>query len=171
MELGVSWVWMGLESPRSSYSKLAGHGHCATYAGASRTRHTRAGLDHHRTGAPYARQHCRRNRSSHQLPDRLPPVHALHAGSGHAACIRKWPNRAVCSTILTLPTFTGSTNSTSGTARFRATIQSGFWIGRSGAISSGMGRVFIAVPDDAPGLAAIQGSSRPTRAQSGLREM
>ena len=25
VELGVSWVWMGLESPRSSYGKLQGH--------------------------------------------------------------------------------------------------------------------------------------------------
>ena len=85
VELGISWVWMGLESPKSSYSKLQGTDIGATHARASRTRHTSAGLDDHRTRAPHAGQHRRGNRIGGRLPDRLPPVHALHAGSRHAA--------------------------------------------------------------------------------------
>ncbi|MGC2707620.1 MAG: cobalamin-dependent protein [Candidatus Sulfotelmatobacter sp.] len=52
VELGVSWVWMGLESPRSSYGKL--HGHDVTQLtrelrehGIRVQRSTIIGLEHH----------------------------------------------------------------------------------------------------------------------------
>ena len=57
VELGVSWLWMGLESPRASYSKLQGLRHAATDARVARARHSRAGIHHHWPGASHARQH------------------------------------------------------------------------------------------------------------------
>ncbi len=66
VELGVSWIWMGLESPRSSLRQAAGDRYARANAGVTRARHSRAGVDHHRSRAPHARQYPRRNRLRHQ---------------------------------------------------------------------------------------------------------
>ena len=52
MELGVSWIWMGLESPRFELQQAARRGHAGTDARAARARHqllgsTIIGLEHH----------------------------------------------------------------------------------------------------------------------------
>ena len=56
VELGVAWVWMGLESPRSQYAKLNGIDTLRADARAAVARHPRAGLHHRRPGAPHARR-------------------------------------------------------------------------------------------------------------------
>ena len=90
VELGVSWVWMGLESPHSSYAKLKGtdtlkltrelREHGIKLLGS-----TIVGLEHHTPenidGGDRARRRARY---------RFPPVHALHAGARHAALSRRW---------------------------------------------------------------------------------
>ncbi len=52
VELGISWIWMGLESPRSAYAKLAGHDTLALTAelrrhGIKLLGSTIVGLEHH----------------------------------------------------------------------------------------------------------------------------
>jgi hypothetical protein len=84
VELGVSWVWMGLESPRSNYSKLQGercHQLTRNFANTGYECRARPSSDSSITRPTTSRK--RSNRRS--LPDRLPPVHALHPGAGHAA--------------------------------------------------------------------------------------
>ncbi len=82
VELGVSWVWMGLESPRSSYTKLEGADTLALTARTAPPRHQAAGFDHRRAGAPHAGEHPRGDRARRRARHRFPPVHALHAGPG-----------------------------------------------------------------------------------------
>jgi hypothetical protein len=61
VELGVSWLWMGLESPQARYNKLQGTDTRQL------TRELRehgirvAGINHHRARAPHPGQHHRRN--------------------------------------------------------------------------------------------------------------
>ena len=63
VELGVSWVWMGLESPQATYAKLQ------QTDTRQLTRELRkhgirvAGLNHRRAGASHAGQHPGRNRT------------------------------------------------------------------------------------------------------------
>ena len=85
VELGVSWVWMGLESPQASLCQTARHGHATTHSRTPRARHSRARFDHHRIGTPHTREHPRRDRTRRQPQHRLPPVHALHPGAGNAS--------------------------------------------------------------------------------------
>ena len=66
VELGISWVWLGLESPNSSYGKLNGADTRALTA-TSRTRHPRARVDHRRARAPHARA-TSRARSKQRWP-------------------------------------------------------------------------------------------------------
>ena len=48
---GCGWAW----NLRKPVQQIAGHGHRAAHPRTSRAWHTRAGLDHHRPGAPHAR--------------------------------------------------------------------------------------------------------------------
>jgi len=54
VELGVSWLWMGLESPPGQLQQAAGHGHTATHARTPRARHPGSGVDHHWAGASHS---------------------------------------------------------------------------------------------------------------------
>ena len=85
VELGISWIWMGLESPHSSYAKLQDTDTLALTRELRAARHQAAGLDHRRPGASHAGEHPRRDRARRRARDRFPPVHALHAGARHAA--------------------------------------------------------------------------------------
>jgi hypothetical protein len=87
VEQGVSWVWMGLESPRSSYVKLRG-ADTLKLTRELRARHQAVGLDHHRAGAPHAREHRPGNRACGGARYRFPPVHAIHAVAGHTVVRR-----------------------------------------------------------------------------------
>ena len=57
VQLGVSWIWVGLESPKSSYAKLKGRRHPRDRGGAAAAWNQAAGLDHRRPGAPHSGQH------------------------------------------------------------------------------------------------------------------
>ena len=57
VELGVSWIWMGLESPRSSYFKLQGRDTLALTKELRDHGIQAAGFHHRRPGAPHAREH------------------------------------------------------------------------------------------------------------------
>ena len=143
VELGISWVWMGLESPKSSYSKLQGtdigqltrelREHGIRVQGS-----TIIGLEHH-------------------TPDNI--VEEIESAVGYQTDFHQFmlytpvpgtplyqemADQGRLLTDVDPPISMGSTNSTSGTAQSPATIPRGSWIGRSGAISSVMGRVFIA---------------------------
>ena len=85
VELGVSWLWMGLESPQAGYSKLQGSDtrqltrelreHGIRVQGS-----TIIGLEHHTPDNIVVG-----NRARGFARHRLPSVHAVHAGAGHAA--------------------------------------------------------------------------------------
>ena len=163
VELGVSWAWMGLESPRSSYSKLQStdiaqltrelREHGIRVQGS-----TIIGLEHHTPTTSWKKS----KRRSATRPTFTSSCFTRRFQARR--CIRKWPNRAECSTTSSLPMFMDSTNSTSVTTQSPATIQSGFWIGRFGAIFERNGPSLPAGADDAPGLATLQGPPRPARA-------
>jgi hypothetical protein len=63
VELGVSWLWMGLESPQAGYSKLQGADTRQLRARIARAWDSRAGIDHHRAGASHPGQHHGGNRA------------------------------------------------------------------------------------------------------------
>ena len=119
MELGISWIWMGLESPHSNYSKLNGADTLQAHPRTARARHQAAGLHHRRPGAPHAGEHPRGDRARRRARDRLPPVHALHAGARHAALLRDGGAGPDARTW-TWPTSTARTSSTSSTRPSRA---------------------------------------------------
>jgi pyruvate-formate lyase-activating enzyme len=141
--LGISWIWMGLESPRSRYAKLEGadtreltgelREHGIRVQGS-----TNIGLEHHtsdNSGAEidYAVEH---GTDFHQFSC----IRRCRA----RRCIGRFRSRDGCWRGLISPTFMASTSSTSGMRRFRVTSRSGFWIGRSGRLLSAMARVCIA---------------------------
>ena len=84
VELGVSWIWMGLESPRSVVHQAEGRGHDRTHRGTAQARHQTAGLDDRRAGTPHAGEH-RSARSS--TPSRTIPI------STSSCCTRRCPAR------------------------------------------------------------------------------
>ena len=61
---GVRWVWLGLESPQSAYTKLKGTDTHGVDARAAVPRHPRPGFDHHRPRAPHAGEHQPRDRDA-----------------------------------------------------------------------------------------------------------
>ena len=88
VELGISWIWMGLESPRSNYLKLAGSDTIALTRELRRNGirvlgSTIIGLEHHTPENIHAG-----NRARGPAQHRFPPVHAVYAGSRHAAAPR-----------------------------------------------------------------------------------
>ena len=88
VELGVSWIWMGLESPRSSYIKLKGADTHRAHRRTAPARHQAAGLDDRRAGTPHAGEHRSGDRARRRARYGFPPVHAVHAGARHAALLR-----------------------------------------------------------------------------------
>ena len=85
MQLGVSWIWVGLESPQSGYAKLKDADTRAIVAdlrqhGIKLLGSTIVGLEHHTPG-----EHPGGDRVRRLALHRLPPVHAVHTGTGHAA--------------------------------------------------------------------------------------
>ena len=85
MGLGVSWVWLGLEGEESAYAKLNGTDTRALVQRLPGARHPRARLEHRRPRRARRRQHRRGDRPRGRARHRVPPVHAVHAGAGHAA--------------------------------------------------------------------------------------
>ena len=57
VELGVSWIWMGLESPRAGYAKLQGHDTLALTRELRQHGIKLLGSTHCWIGAPYPREH------------------------------------------------------------------------------------------------------------------
>ena len=120
VELGVSWIWMGLESPRSSYTKLKGADTLTLTRelrkhGIKLLGSTIVGLEHHTPG-----EHRRRDRARRGARHGFPPVHALHARARHAAVRRDDGAGTHAATASTWPTSTASTSSTSSTRPSRA---------------------------------------------------
>ena len=144
VELGVSWIWMGLESPRSAYTKLNGADTHHAHRGTAQARHQAAGLHDRRAGAPHAGEHRSGDRARGRARHRFPPVHAVHAGARHAALLRdegagphaarRQPGRHPRPARVQL----------SRTRRFRARTPSTGWTAPSGAISSATVPAFIA---------------------------
>ena len=85
VELGISWVWMGLESPRSRYDKLKNTDTIKLTHELRQHGHQDARLHHRRPGASHAAEHRRGNRLRRLARHRFPPVHAVHARPRHAA--------------------------------------------------------------------------------------
>ena len=85
VQLGVSWIWLGLESPNSSYAKLRNSDTQSLAAelrqhGIKLLGSTIVGLEHHTPENIQPGDRIRR-----LARHRLPSVHAVHAGAGHAA--------------------------------------------------------------------------------------
>jgi hypothetical protein len=78
---GGAWVW----NLRGPLQQAARRGNAGTHPRTAGTRNSRAGVNHHRAGASHTRQHYGGNRARGFARDRLPPVHALYAGTGNSA--------------------------------------------------------------------------------------
>ena len=125
VELGVSWIWMGLESPHSGYAKLQGHDTLALTQelrrhGIKLLGSTIVGLEHH-TPREYrgGDRVCRR---------RTRPISTSSCCTRRCRArrsIRRCRSRTGCWMSI-WPTSTASTSSTSGTPRFRATTPNSF---------------------------------------------
>ena len=79
---------LGLARPRGRGQRLReaqGHRHPGPRAPAPGPRHPRPRLEHRRPRRARGRQHRPRDRPRGRARHRVPPVHALHAGAGHAA--------------------------------------------------------------------------------------
>jgi radical SAM superfamily enzyme YgiQ (UPF0313 family) len=144
VELGVSWLWMGLESPQARYNKLQGtdtrqltrelREHGIRVQGS-----TIIGLEHHTPDNIIAEiEHAvSHDTDFHQFMLYTPvPGTPLYQGR----CRKK---DACCATRTTL-TFTANSSSISSTQPSRVTTRSDFWIGRSGATSRSMAQVCTA---------------------------
>ena len=102
VELGVEWIWLGLESAECELHEAEGHRHAGAGARAAVARHPRARLDDHRPRAPHAGEHRRGDRARRRARNGVPPVHALHADAGHAAARAGRRRRGGCSTDVDL---------------------------------------------------------------------
>jgi len=83
VRLGVSWVWMGLESEHSEYAKLSGTD-TQKLTAELRKNGIRVLGSTIVAWSITRRQHRGRDRIRGQAGHRFPPVHALHAAAGHA---------------------------------------------------------------------------------------
>ena len=59
VELGISWIWMGLESPPLGVRQAQGHRYAAPDARIARAWHQAARVDHRGAGASHAGEHSR----------------------------------------------------------------------------------------------------------------
>jgi len=141
VELGISWIWMGLESKRSGYAKLQGHDTMALTKelrqhGIKLLGSTIIGLEHHtpKTSPMRSSMPCLMRRISISLCSilRCPGLH-----------FTKKCRRGACCSTSTWPIFMDSTSSTSSTPPFRVTTPIGFWSRLSGATSSATARACI----------------------------
>ncbi len=117
IELGVSWIWLGLESPHSTYSKLKGTNTRELVKELQSNGIKRARFDDHRPRAPHARQHRGGNRGTRW---RTMPTATSSCSTRRSPARRSTGTsrrRAGCSTWIS-PTSTGSGSSTSSTRRF-----------------------------------------------------
>jgi hypothetical protein len=159
VELGVSWLWMGLESPQASYNKLQGtdtrqltrelREHGIRVQGS-----TIIGLEHHTptTSSP---------KSSTRFPTTRTFINSCCTRRCRARlCISRCRKKDACCATWTTPTFTANSSSISSTPPSRATTPSAFLIGRSGAISKPMAPVCIAFRGRCSPMEALQGFAR-----------
>ncbi len=166
VELGVSWIWMGLESPRSAYTKLKGadtleltrelRQHGIKLLGS-----TIVGLEHHTP------ENIRgRDRARGGARHRFPPVHALHAGARHAAVRRNDGAGPHAGRRRTWPTSTARTSSISSTPPFRARSPRSLldWAFRRDFERNGPS-IYRICRTTLARLAALQERSRPARAR------
>jgi len=114
VRLGISWIWVGLESPQSSYAKLKNVATCAIVAelrshGIKLLGSTIVGLEDH-----MAQNHRLRGFTRHGFS----PVHAEHAGARDSA-VSANEGAGECWTMSNWRTFTVSSSSTFGTPQFR----------------------------------------------------
>ena len=143
VELGVSWVWMGLESPKSSYSKLQGtdigqltrelREHGIRVQGS-----TIIGLEHHTPDniVEEIESAVDYQTDFHQFMLYTPvPGTPLYQEMADQGRLLK---------DVDLADIHGQYKFNSGTPQSPATIQNGFWTGRSGAISNGTAPACIA---------------------------
>ena len=147
VELGVSWIWMGLESPQATYAKLQQtdtrqltrelRNHGIRVQGS-----TIVGLEHHTPDniedeIEHAVSH---NTDFHQFMLYTPvpgtPLYQQIKDEGRLDR-EPWISR----------TFMANTNSISATQPFRATTPSAFWIGHSGVTSSAMAPAYTGCPE------------------------
>ena len=155
VQLGVSWIWLGLESPNSSYAKLH---EADTHALAPELRQhgikllgsTIVGLEHHtpeniEQEIEYAVSHCT---DFHQFMLYTPVP-------GHAALTSRVSRKAACSTALTLPTSMVSSSSTSVTRRFRARSRSAARLGVSVRLRAQWPKPVSHLRHHLPGLEAL----------------
>ena len=132
VELGVSWLWMGLESPRAGYSKLQGSDtreltrelreHGIRVQGS-----TIIGLEHHTPETSWRKSSTR---------SRTTPISISSCCTRRCRarrCISRCRRKAACCATSITPTFTASSNSISSMPRSRATTPNAFLTGRSGA--------------------------------------
>ncbi len=89
VQLGISWIWVGLESPQSGYAKLKDSDTRAIVAdlrkhGIKMLGSTIVGLEHH-TPENIQRRHRLCGFAWHGLPS----VHVVHSGPGNSAVITK----------------------------------------------------------------------------------
>jgi hypothetical protein len=139
VQLGVSWIWLGLESPKSSYAKLRDTDTLALAAelrqhGIKLLGSTIVGLEHHTP------QNIRQEIEHARIFTSLCCTRRFR----ERRCTSKCRMKAECWTRSTWPTFMGSTNSTSSTRPFRATNRSGCSTGRFASTSSVMGQACFA---------------------------
>ena len=120
VELGISSIWLGLESAEVRVRETGWYRHAAVNARTAGTRNYSARVHHSGTGAPHAGEYFRRDRARRLARDGHAPVHAVHPGSGHARSIARWRSREGCSRMSTWRTYTGRTASISGMQPFRA---------------------------------------------------
>jgi len=123
VQLGVSWIWLGLESPKSSYAKLH---NTDTHVLASELRqHGIKLLGSTIVGWNITRWRTFARKSS--LPSRTGPTFTSSCSTRQSRarrCFSRCRTKAACSTASISPTFTDSSNSTSSTPPSRATIPS-----------------------------------------------
>ena len=140
VQLGISWIWVGLESPKSSYAKLKNSDTRSLAAklrshGIKLLGSTIIGLEHHtpeniEDEIDYAVSHCT---DFHQfmLYTPVPGTPLYFQMRKKDAC---WP-------MSIWQTFTGNSSSTTSTRLFRATTPSAIWTRHFAVTSSAMAPV------------------------------
>ena len=118
--LGISWVWMGLEGENSQYRKLDGIDTFALVRNLQSHGIRVLGSTIIGTRRTHAREHRPGHRSRRKTQYRLPPIHALHAPTGHATSCRILGSGAYVgrSPSVLWPTPTGNSGSITGIPTF-----------------------------------------------------
>ena len=85
VQLGVSWIWVGLESPQVELRQAERLRHACHRCGVAQPRNQAAGIDDRWARAPHAGKHPGRHRLCDIPRYGLPSVHAVHARTGNSA--------------------------------------------------------------------------------------